>query len=165
MTDAPVVLAAPISAEAFAAYGDVLAPPAEVGRTYFDGGLTNARASAPASLSISLIPATASLPITAVEMERHEFSSQSFIPMDVSRYLIVVAPPRADGTPDGSKAQAFIVPGNVGITYGVNVWHHPITVLDRPGTFAVQMWRDGSVMDEEFVKLEQPFRIELPETK
>ena len=64
MTDAPVVLAAPISAEAFAAYGDVLAPPAEVGRTYFDGGLTNARASAPASLSISLIPATAALRIT-----------------------------------------------------------------------------------------------------
>jgi ureidoglycolate lyase len=163
MADAPTVRAEPISASAFAEFGDVLAPPAELGRTYFDDGLTNARPNAPASLSVARIAATPSLPITAIEMERHEFSSQSFIPIDVSRYVIVVAPHRADGKPDASNARAFIVPGSVGITYGVNVWHHPITVLDRPATFAIQMWRDGSVGDEEFVKLEHPFRIELPD--
>jgi ureidoglycolate lyase len=98
-------------------------------------------------------------------MARHEFSSQSFIPMDVSRYLIVVAPHLPAGTPDTRQARAFIVPGDVGITYGADVWHHPIAVLDRPGRFAIVMWADGSDRDEEFVKLEQPFEIILPRDK
>ncbi|MEO0729855.1 MAG: ureidoglycolate lyase [Pseudomonadota bacterium] len=162
MTDAPSLIAETISAAAFAPFGDVLMVPSEFGRNYYDSGLGNTRDGAVASLFIAHIAATPALPVTATEMERHEFSSQSFIPMDASRYLIAVAPHRADGKPDAEKARAFIVPGSVGITYGVNVWHHPIIVLDRPAKFAVQMWRDGSSTDEEFVKLEQPFRIEVP---
>ncbi|MEM9028022.1 MAG: ureidoglycolate lyase [Pseudomonadota bacterium] len=165
MTDVPILLAEPISPEAFATFGVVLAAPSELGRIYYDQGLTNTRPNASASISIAHIAETRSLTITAVEMERHAFSSQSFIPMDVSRYLIVVAPHDVNGTPDAQQAKAFIVPGDVGITYGADVWHHPITVLDRPAVFAVQMWRDGTASDEEFVKLERPFRIDLSESK
>lgn len=163
MTDTPLVIAEPISTDAFAPYGDVLIAPKAFGRTYFDQGLVNARQGATASMSVAHIGEATSLPVTSIEMERHEFSSQSFIPMDVSRYLIVVAPHSTGGAADTGQARAFVVPGNIGITYGVNVWHNPITVLDRPGIFAIQMWLDGSATDEEFVKLDQPFRIGLSE--
>lgn len=165
MTDRQGITAEPISAEAFAPFGDVLKAPTDLGRTFFDAGLTNTRPTAQCSLSVSHIAAKSEFPLTAIEMERHEFSSQSFIPIDVSRYLIVVAPSLATGRPDTRLAQAFIVPGDVGITYHVNVWHHPISVLDRPGRFAVLMWKDDSNQDEEFVQLEHPFEIMLPTGK
>jgi ureidoglycolate lyase len=165
MTDRHSITADPISAAAFAPFGSVLEAPSHFGRTYFDSGLANERPSARCSLSVSRIAPTPDFPLTAIEMERHEFSSQSFIPMDVSRYLIVVAPHLPSGAPDTRQARAFIVPGDVGITYGADVWHHPIAVLDRPGRFAIVMWADGSDRDEEFVKLENPFEIILPRDK
>jgi ureidoglycolate lyase len=38
-----------------------------------------------------------------------------------------------------------------------------VTILDRPGRFAVVMWRDGTSTDEEFRTLEVPFTVELPQ--
>jgi ureidoglycolate lyase len=40
-----------------------------------------------------------------------------------------------------------------GVTYGANVWHYPLTILDRPAAFAVYMWLDGGEGDEEFFEL------------
>lgn len=37
------IVAKPLHAEEFAPYGDVLAPPAELGRVYFDKGLRSTR--------------------------------------------------------------------------------------------------------------------------
>ena len=92
-------------------------------------------------------------------MERHEFSSQSFVPLDVSRYVIVV--PAAARTADRTGAPAFLARGDKGITFGMNVWHHPMAVLDRPARFAVFMWLDGGRGDEEFVDLPEPFLATL----
>jgi len=94
-------------------------------------------------------------------MERHEFSSQSFMPLDVSRWLVVVAPSGADGGPDGSRAVAFLAGPGQGVTYHAGTWHHPLTILDRPGRFAVFMWRDGTRTDEEFRTLATPFTVEV----
>ena len=65
------------------------------------------------------------------------------MPLDVSRWLVIVAPPDADGGPDASRAIAFLAGPGQGITYHAGTWHHPLTLLDRPGRFAVFMWRDG----------------------
>lgn len=40
------ITAQPLTAEAFAPYGDVLSPPTEPGRTYFEKGLKNGRTGA-----------------------------------------------------------------------------------------------------------------------
>lgn len=151
--------AQPITPEAFAPFGDVLVPPQEFARRYYSDGLSNGRPAAAASLSLSHVKPLASLPLEAVQMERHAFSSQSFMPLDVSRYLAIVAPHGADGGPDLDNVQAFLVPGDIGITYGRDVWHHPLSVLDRPGRFAIFMWLDGTTGDEEFVTLAAPFRV------
>src|SRR5437764_566132 len=85
---------------AFAPFGDVIDVPAEAGRTYYDAALGNLRAAARPSLSMILKPDTPDRPLRASMLERHEFSSQTFIPVDVARWLVVVAPHAAAGGPD-----------------------------------------------------------------
>jgi ureidoglycolate lyase len=151
----------PLTREAFAAYGDVIDVPSEVGRTYYEEALGNLRPAARPSLSVSLKAETVDRPLKAELLERHEFSSQTFMPLDVGRWLIVVAPHAKGGGPDVTQAKAFIATGKQGITYRPNTWHHGNTVLDQPGRFAVFMWRDGSKGDEEFVPV-SPFTIRIP---
>jgi ureidoglycolate lyase len=151
--------AEPITVGAFAPFGVLLQRPDGFGRRYFDEGLSNLRSSAWPSLSIAVVEPLAEPTLDAVRMERHEFSSQSFVPMAAARYLLLVAPRAADGGPDARRARAFLVAGDKAITYRANVWHHPMAVLDRPATFAIAMWRDGGPGDEEFAALGTPLRV------
>ena len=152
------LIARPLTAAAFAPYGDVLAAPAEPGRDYFEAGLGNGRGQARPSLSMVHRSPVAGLPLDVTLLERHEFSSQSFVPIGDVRWLIVVCPHAASGGPDAGRAVAFIASGAQGVTYRPNTWHHGLTVLDRPARFAVFMWRDGSTGDEEFVPV-APFTV------
>src|SRR2546422_8807570 len=93
------IVAVPLTPKAFAPYGDVLTPPDDFGRAYFDEGLQTSRSTARPSLSLSRVRPVTSLPLEAKVLERHEFSSQSFLPLDVSRWLVVLPPPAADGGP------------------------------------------------------------------
>jgi ureidoglycolate lyase len=155
------LIAEPLTSAAFLAFGDVLEAPAMPGRTHFEDALANRRPQARPSLSIVVKAPVAGLPIPARVMERHRFSSQSFIPQQVGRWLIVVAPPLAGGeAPDMARARCFLARGDQGVTYGADVWHHPLTVLDKVARFAVLMWRDGSAEDEQFVDV-APFAITL----
>ncbi len=153
--------AQPLTPEAFAPFGDVIALPEVPGRTYHEEALGNLRPAARPSLSVSLRPETPDRPLWAELLERHEFSSQTFMPLDVARWLVVVAPHAAAGGPDRAAVKAFVATGRQGVTYRPNTWHHGLTVLDRPGRFAVFMWRDGGPGDEEFVPVE-PFTIRIP---
>lgn len=148
----------PLTAEAFAPFGEVLEAPSEPGRRYFDEALGNARAHARTSLSLARVPPTPERPLVARQMERHAFSSQSFVPLGTARWLVIVAPHGRDGKPDAAAARAFVAGPGQGITYRADVWHHPLTVLDAGAVFAVLMWRDGSSGDEEFVDVE-PFLV------
>ena len=152
----------PLTPAAFAPYGEVLAPPAQRGRVYFDSGLGDRRLDARASLSMIRVPPLPSLPMQAKVLERHEFSSQSFVPLSVSRWLVVVAPAAAAGGPDVLRARAFIAGPGQGITLHIGTWHHGLTVLDREAEFAIFMWRDGGSGDEEIVTLASPFEIAVP---
>ena len=149
----------PLAADPFAPFGDVLEIPHASGRTYFNRALANLRPSARPSLSLSRKEQLSSLPLRALQMERHEFSSQSFVPIDVGRWLVVVAPRAAGGGPDMAGARAFLAGPNHGVTYGASVWHHPLTILDRPASFAVFMWLEGGRGDEEFFTLPAPVTI------
>lgn len=158
----PTLLAQPLTAEAFEPFGDVLEAPSEFGRKYFDAALGNRRDGARPSLSLSSVRAREGDEIEARVMERHEFSSQSFLPLAADRYLVLVAPRSSTGGPDEARLQAFVATGDQGITYRPDTWHHPLTVFGRNARFAVVMWLDGSAGDEEFVTLAQPVRVRLP---
>lgn len=152
----------PLTAAAFAPFGDVIERPTDYGRVYFSEALANGRGGAKPSLSLTRSRPLEATLLEATRMERHEFSSQSFVPIDVARYLVIVAPHGADSKPDSARLQAFLARGDQGVTYGMNVWHHPMTVLDQPGRFAVFMWLEGGKGDEEFVDLPAPIAIDFP---
>src|SRR5215470_15461495 len=156
------IVCEPLAAAAFAPFGQVIERPADFGRVYFSDSLANGRSAARPSLSLTRSRPLCATRLEATRMERHEFSSQSFLPLDVERYLVIVAPHGADGKPNSSRLQAFLARGDQGVTYGMNVWHHPLAALDRAGQFAVFMWLDGGRGDEEFVDLPAPVAIEFP---
>jgi ureidoglycolate lyase len=156
----PAVKLEAISAEAFAPFGDLM-PPREIGQPRFEliEELQNLRGAAKPRLSLATV-APKALPFAAVKMERHVFSSHAFVPYDCRSYLVLVAPHGADDLPDASRIKAFRVPGNVGINYRANTWHHPVTALDGPARFVVLTFVDGTATDEQFVPLPEPVTIE-----
>lgn len=149
----------PLNAAAFAPYGDVLDGPHATGRVYYDEGLSNGRPNARPSLSLVQANPLPSLPLIATKMERHQFSSQSFVPIDVSRWLVIVAPKHSDGGPDTSKVRAFAPSTGQGVTFHADVWHHPLAVFDQPARFVIVMWLERSNTDEELVSLDAPFSV------
>ncbi|GGC27245.1 ureidoglycolate lyase [Siccirubricoccus deserti] len=156
-----ILRAEPLTSAAFLPYGEVIECPAIPGRTYFEDALANLRPAARLSISLTVKPPLAALPLRSTTMERHEYSSQSFIPQEGGRWLAIVAPHAAGGGPDMARARAFLCGPNQGVTYGADVWHHPFTVLDREARFVIVMWRTGGAGDEEFVEV-PPFSVELP---
>ncbi|MEQ9639172.1 MAG: ureidoglycolate lyase [Alphaproteobacteria bacterium] len=149
----------PLSAEAFAPFGDVFQAPAQGARLDRAETLSNRRGAdaAPCLLLATLAPSA--LPLEATLMERHPHSSQTFVPMAGGRYLVMVAPHAVAGGPDMARARAFIASPGQGVTYRPDTWHHGATVLDRDTTFAVFMWNDGSDDDTEFLPLDRPVTV------
>jgi len=146
------LIARPLVAEAFLPFGDVLEPPVEQGQRFYNSALGNLRAGASPNLRIiNILPTT--LPLKANLLERHEFSSQTFLPLEVSRVLIVVALHASEAGPDIKRAQAFLASARQGFTYRPNTWHHALTALDQSARIAVFMWCDGTGADEQLVSV------------
>jgi ureidoglycolate lyase len=153
-----VVIEAATSA-AFKPFGALIEAPKLFGvRNGYTDWLGSARSDMTPRLHMNLVAPT-SVPYAITLLERHPYSSQIFIPLDVERYLVAVAPSLQDGGPDQARLQVFAVPGNVGVVYRAGVWHAGATVLERPGSFAVLMWRNDTADDEEFLPLAVPIQI------
>ena len=150
----------PITAEAFAPFGQLL-PPGPVGgpRIELIAELQNGRAGARPRLSLAAV-APKPLPLAAVEMERHVHSPQAFVPLDSAAYLVLVAPHGPDDRPDVGGLRAFRVPGDTGINYRADTWHHPLTALERDGRFVVLTFVDETAGDEQFVPLPDKVSID-----
>jgi ureidoglycolate lyase len=150
----------PVTTEAFEPFGQLLPSSASSEGPQLSEELHNGRASARPRLSMTTVePKT--LPLTAAKMERHVHSSQAFMPMDCASYLVMVAPQGGDGKPDVSRLRAFRVPGDTGINYRANTWHHPLSPLERAGRFAILTFVDGTAGDEEWADLPEPVVVEL----
>ena len=153
--------AEPLTSAAFLPYGEVIECPAMPGRTYFEDAMASLRPKARPSISLIVAEPLAKLPLRSTRMERHEYSSQSFVPQESGRWLAIVAPHATGGGPDMARARAFLCRPDQGVTYGADVWHRPFTALDRPARFVIVMWRDGTRTDEEFVEVPE-FSVEIP---
>lgn len=156
------ILANPLTAEAFAPFGEVIEAPEAPGRRRFGAPLDNRRADARPGIGMSRVAPSPDGAIAVTEMERHEFSSQSFVAVSASRWLVGVAPHAAGGGPDISRLAAFIAGPGQGVTFAADVWHLPMTVFDEEAVFAVFMWRNETPGDEEFVDVD-PVTIVVPE--
>ena len=83
------IVAEPLTAEAFKPFGAVLEGTPAPGRAYLSDTLANRRAHAPVSLAVATVEPKATFPLDVKVLERHEHSSQTFIPLRVSRYLVL----------------------------------------------------------------------------
>ena len=138
-----------LTAAAFAPFGTVAALPTP-GQRVTVGPPENLRAAVPPRF-VCTAAKPAALPLDVTTMERHRFSSQSFVPMGDARWLILVAPHAPGGGPDMDASIAFLADGTQAITYRPDTWHHPLTALSDGARFAVLTFLDGSPDDEEFV--------------
>ena len=145
----------PLTAAAFAPFGQVLQAPPAGRRTNLIEQLENRRPAARAQLTLISVPPRA-LPLDIVEMERHAHSSQAILRLEVGRWAVIVAPKAADGGPDPARLRAFLVPPGAGINYRPDTWHHPVAALGREGRFAAFIFVDGGPEDEEFRRLPEP---------
>jgi ureidoglycolate lyase len=152
----------PLTAEAFAPFGDVASRRTGERRRYLPTMLNRANEAQSFSLWISGAAALGRLPLRATTLERHPYSAQTFVPLGSARYLAVVCSAAPDGDPDLTTLRGFIAGPDQVVTYARNVWHHPMTVLDAPMEFAVAMGVTGLQDDDVFFGLGAAVTIVMP---
>ncbi len=152
------VEARPIDANRFAPYGQLLEMPSNGTREDYAGGLSADEKGLKANLAVIRTEPRA-MPLRLEAMERHPASSQAFMPLSAARYLVLVCPSKTDGTPDIDRLEAFECTGNQAINYNRGTWHHGMTTLGEPGTFAMFMWDEGSERDTEWSRVVEPILI------
>lgn len=166
-----LLVAAPVDRAAYAAYGDLVAPgdegrarPANQGSAQKWPGVAALRSDRPgARLDLAVFRCTppAAFPLAIALLERHPCSTQAFLPLRAARYLVVVA--LGGAAPDLGTLAAFVVPGDVGITYHPGVWHHPMIALDAVADFACLVHEDGTPADcDEHPYASPPAHVALP---
>ncbi len=150
-----------LTAEAFAPFGDVVEPPPLGDRLSLMTTLGGTDGAVTPRLSFGHA-APLPLPLVATQMERHNRSSQCFVPMEAGRWVVIAAPD-AGGRPDASRLRGFVAGPDQAVNYHRGVWHHPSRVLDRAARFAVLMWTTGeTALDEEWADLPEAVRLEIP---
>ncbi len=158
---APLIRAVPITAEAFALYGELLTARPTPDRMINQGRCerhhalaTVERGGGEAIISI-FRSEPVSLPYACPLLERHPLGSQAFMPLGPDPWLSVVAPDEG-GRP--GQPLAFIVPAGMGVNLRAGVWHGVLTPLDRAADFLV-VDREGTGVNLEEVTLDQPVTI------
>lgn len=133
--------ALPLTAEAFAPFGDVLdtaGPPdriinAGMAGRWHDRARMDFGPDGRAGISMfDAVPRR--LPYSFDLVERHRLGSQAFLPMTLHPFLVIVAPDES-GRP-GAPLAFLTAPGQ-GINLHRGTWHGVLTPLHAPGLFAV----------------------------
>lgn len=101
----------------------------------------------------------ATMPLLAKRMERHPYSTQTFVPVGVPKWLVLVARMNEQGRPDMMAARAIEPAPGEGIILHANIWHHPLIVLSAAAEFVVSQWKTGDDRDEEFVDVVPTFVV------
>lgn len=157
-----MIVAQPLTAAAFAPYGDVIEASGDpsffinagkcgrfhdLAKTDFTDG----------KAGISLAQATPyAAPIQLSMVERHPLGSQMFMPLNAAPFLVVVS----DGPETTPKA--FITSGAQGVNYHRNIWHGVLTPLHAPQPFLIVDYiGDGNNLEEHFFNT--PFQVALPD--
>ena len=128
---------APLTAEAFAPFGDVLEATgpfrlinAGLCKRHHDRARLDFGAGGSAGISVFQAEPR-SLPHAFDLIERHPEGSQAFLPMTADPFLVIVS------TSPETTPRAFLTNGAQGINLHRGTWHGVLTPLAAPGLFAV----------------------------
>ncbi len=159
----------PLTAEAFAPFGDVIEARGAPDRLINQGlcqrfhDLARLDFGPCGRAGISLFRAQArALPLRLEMLERHPEGSQAFIPMQAAPFLVIVAPnkggsPGSPGRP--GTPRAFLTAPGQGVNYLRGTWHGVLTPLSEPALFAV-IDRIGDTPNLEEYWFEKPYVVD-----
>lgn len=153
------IIISPLTAQAFAPYGDVLNCNGAPDRLINAGlcGRFHDRAQVDVGdgrAGISLFRSQLrQLPYQLDLIERHPDGSQAFIPMSMDPFLVVVADANL-------QPRAFVTAPGEGINFHRGTWHGVLTPLSGPGLFAV-IDRIGAGPNLEEHVFETPYQIKF----
>ena len=157
----------PLTAEAFAPYGDVIEVRGQA--KVINEGLTErfhdlAKVDVTAQGGHTLVNIFRSkpkpLPMKITMMERHPLGSQAFIPLGSTPFLVLVAPAEHE-TLRGDDLELFITHAQQGVNYRRNVWHHYCLALGQEGDFLV-IDRGGPGENLEEYRLAEDVYLDVP---
>ncbi|UYM16747.1 ureidoglycolate lyase [Endozoicomonas euniceicola] len=140
---AQALAAEPLTQAAFAPFGDVVEArgiPLVInqGRCYKYCDLTSVSTDRDGHSSVHIFKTSAIRQPCKLDLfERHPLGSQTFMPLEKQRFLVVVAESSDSDEPDLSTLRCFLTNGSQGVTYRAGVWHHPLLSLDIPSDFLV----------------------------
>jgi ureidoglycolate lyase len=143
LSDVQKMCIKPLTAAAFAPFGDVLQVsddnkhfPINDGYTERYHDLANIDvADENGRAIVSFFRSTPlALPIKIKMMERHPLGSQAFMPLSQQPYLVVVAP---KGEFNQDKIQVFLAQPTQGVNYHKGTWHHFCLALNQSCDFLV----------------------------
>ncbi|UWR15077.1 ureidoglycolate lyase [Sulfitobacter sp. M368] len=156
------ITAEPLTAEAFAPFGDVLEL-RETPDKMINAGLCGRHHDLAAldfgpdgRAGISLFDAQPrSFPYELTLLERHPEGSQAFMPLTEHPFLVIVAPD-LEGNP--CRPRAFLTAPHQGVNFHRGTWHGVLTPLHAPGLFAV-VDRIGATPNLEEIFLDPPYIV------
>ncbi len=93
------------------------------------------------------------------ELERHRLGTQTFIPLDGARYLVMVA--SGGDAPDIDTLAVFFACGHQAITLRAGVWHHGLLALQDSSFVVIE--RSAQQVDCDVAHLKEPVSITLPQ--
>lgn len=183
-TGLALLKAKPLTPESYAAFGDVVGSPHANGQdqtiqsTYKTVNQGTAAKFSSQSLVSSTYPSSSEaqtrlhtyrcraleqLPLAIKVLERHRFTSQTFLPLGAASasegtiggsslssaaYLVVVAANGSDDKPDLSTLSCFWANAAQGVTYHAGTWHHPMVALSSSSSSGRQQTDFAVVVNE-----------------
>jgi ureidoglycolate lyase len=145
---------APLTAEAFAPFGQVIATEG-AGHFTINGGMTERfhdlakvelAGENPRTLISIFRGQPYALPLSLKLVERHPLGSQAFFPLSGRPFLVIVARDE-NGVP--GRPQAFLTGPGQGINIAMNTWHGVLTTLEQESDFlVVDRGGDGNNLEE-----------------
>lgn len=146
----------PLTAEAFAPFGDVIEPSVATATPINYGWTTRFDALADVAVGdgraiISIFRSKPLTPPVLKVFERHPLGSQAFMPLQGRPFLVAVAP---RGPFDAAQVRVFRAAATQGVNYARGTWHHFLLALEAESDFlVVDREGPGENLDE----------VELPE--
>lgn len=133
----------PLTAEAFAPFGDVIQAGGKTperinyGHTHKWSDLARVdTADSGGRTVVHLFEGAATrLPLRIEVLECHPLGSQAFIPLHREPFLVVVA--RAGTAPKSGEVSAFLTNGHQGVNYHKGTWHHYLVSPVDGGQFLI----------------------------
>ena len=77
-------------------------------------------------------------PLEINMLENHPLSSQAFIPLQHTKFIVVVAP--VANTPDINLIEAFYVSSEEGINFKPKVWHFPLIATENSNFLTIDKY-------------------------